>query len=251
MIRTLTYRAETIISDVYEQREEKEHIKTALGRCGYPDWAFHKASQRKSDTETETPTENRGQSGQKPARVNLPYVCGISERIKKVLQEHKISASLKPTNQLRSMLVNVKDKTPRDKRSHLVYGFQCPDKDCDHTYVGETQQALKKRMSQHRRPSPDDQPDSAIYTHLSTSGHSFSDKDVIILDTEERWHARGVKEAIWDRVENPTLNKVGGLRFKLSHTWNRALRDIPSRLNQHPQQLSHTSRSNTTTQDLQ
>ena len=117
--------------------------------------------------------------------------------------------------------------------------------------MGETQQALKKRMSQHRRPAPDNTPDSAIYTHLSTSGHSFSDKDVIILDTEERWHARGVKEAIWDRVENPTLNKVGGLRFKLSHTWNRALRDIPSRLNQHPQQLSHTSRSNTTTQDLQ
>ena len=145
-------------------------------------------------TITETPTENRGQSGQKSARVNLPYVCGISERIKKVLQEHRICASLKPTNQLRSMLVNVKDKTPRDKRSHLVYGFQCPEKDCDHTYVGETQQALKKRMSQHRRPAPDNTPDSAIYTHLSTSGHSFRDKDVVILDTEERWHERGVKE---------------------------------------------------------
>ena len=44
------------------------------------------------------------------------------------------------------------------------------------------------------------------------------------------WHRRGVKEAIWERVENPSLNKKGGLRHALSHTWDRAVNLIDSRL---------------------
>ena len=31
-------------------------------------------------------------------------------------------------------------------------------------------------------------------------------------------------------VEQPSLNKKGGLRFLLSHAWDRALKDIPRRL---------------------
>ena len=131
-------------------------------------------------------------------------------------------------------MVGVKDKTPRDKQSHLVYGVRYPNKNCGQTYVGETQQAIKKCMNQHCKPSPGEQYDSTIFTHLSQYGHSFSDRDVKVLDKEERWHERGVKEAIWERVEKPRLNKPGELRFKLSHTWDRALREIPSRLSADP-----------------
>ena len=53
---------------------------------------------------------------------------------------------------------------------------------------------------------------------------------MVILDREEEWFRRGVKEAIWERVENPTLNKRGGLRFQLSHAWNIAIKKIPCRL---------------------
>ena len=31
-------------------------------------------------------------------------------------------------------------------------------------------------------------------------------------------------------VEDPTLNRKGGLRFSLSHTWDRALSSVPRRL---------------------
>ena len=44
------------------------------------------------------------------------------------------------------------------------------------------------------------------------------------------WVIRGIKEAVWERVKGPSLNKKGGLRFVLSHTWDRALRDVPSQL---------------------
>ena len=34
---------------------------------------------------------------------------------------------------------------------------------------------------------------------------------------------RGVRKAIWEQLEKPSLNKHGGLRFQLSHTWDQSL----------------------------
>ena len=127
--------------------------------------------------------------------------------------------------------MHVKDRVSKEKQRNLVYGIRCTQTDCEDFYVGETQQSLRARMNQHRRPSSSTCiPDSAVYTHISSSKHSFETKDVIILDKESRWFERGVKEAIWERVESPSLNKKGGLRFNLSHAWDRAIQKIPSRL---------------------
>ena len=79
----------------------------------------------------------------------------------------------------------------------MVYCIKCNDEKCKDLYVGETSQPLKKRMYQHRRGSTSTSgPDAAVHTHLEESGHHFSVKDVIILDREERWYERGVREAI-------------------------------------------------------
>ncbi|KAI8501946.1 hypothetical protein Bbelb_203580 [Branchiostoma belcheri] len=40
-----------------------------------------------------------------------------------------------------------------------------------------------------------------------------------IADRETRWWERGVKEAIYERMYNPTRNREGGLRVDLSGTW--------------------------------
>ena len=55
--------------------------------------------------------------------------------------------------------------------------------------------------------------------HISVTGHQFEDKEVIILDKETNWLERGVKEAIYERIEAPSLNKRGGLQFALSRRW--------------------------------
>ena len=114
---------------------------------------------------------------------------------------------------------------PRDKKSNLVYGFKCPSDQCGNSCVGETKQALKVRLYQHRNPSSGDQPDSAIYTHMRGSGHTFKNSDVLILDSENRWHERGVKEAIYEWIEKPFMTTK--LRFKLSHAWDPVLTTMP------------------------
>ena len=47
VVRTLHYRADTIISGTEEIAKEKDHIKSSLKNCGYPDWAFLKATKKK------------------------------------------------------------------------------------------------------------------------------------------------------------------------------------------------------------
>ena len=227
VIRNLNYRADTVITSVEEQRLEKQHVVAALKKCGYPGWAFHKAKKSKEDSLTAT----RGATapvGSKQTFVTIPYVATLSDRLKRTFKSFNIQASCKPYNTLRQQLVNVKDKMPREKKSNLVYGYKCPSDQCGKNYVGETKQALKSRLYQHRNPSYGDQFDSAIYTHISESGHKFQNSDVLILDSETRWHERGIKEAIYERIEKPSLTTK--LRFKLSHAWDPVLSTIPRRL---------------------
>ena len=127
--------------------------------------------------------------------------------------------------------MHVKDKTPKDKLSNLVYGITCGDEDCTETYVGETKQALKARMRQHRKPNILEAQNSVVFNHLVKENHTFDiDNDVTILDREADWRRRGIKEAIYERIENPTLNRRGGLRFNLPHSWDVVLKGVPRRL---------------------
>ncbi|XP_068684969.1 uncharacterized protein [Montipora foliosa] len=231
VISTLEHRANVVISETAEREKEKAHIKSSLRKCGYPEWAFQKAGGRNRQTNN-TDQGDKGQGRTTRANITIPYVAGISEKIKNAFKAHGISTCYKPWNTLRQKLVRVKDSVPKAKRANkiIVYGVKCEDKDCQERYVGETQQYRGPRMNQHRGPRSNPPQTSAVYTHLNFTGHAFTLTDVVVLDREEHWHRRGVKEAIWERVENPSLKRKGGLRHSLSHTWDRTVRLIGSHL---------------------
>ena len=89
-----------------------------------------------------------------------------------------------------------------------------------------TSQPLRKRFQQHTSGSSV----SAVFDHLKASGHKTDLEEVNIIDRETRWFERGVKEAIWVRAENPSLNRSGGVRIKLSHAWDRTITALPRKL---------------------
>ncbi|KAI8484071.1 hypothetical protein Bbelb_381890 [Branchiostoma belcheri] len=104
--------------------------------------------------------------------------------------------------------------------AHIV---TCEEPNCNDTYIGETSQPLKGRYKQHCRATASGY-SSAIYHHTKhNQGHSFKLEATDILDREPRWCERGVKEAIYERIYKPTLNRKGGLRIELSSTWDTAL----------------------------
>ena len=112
-----------------------------------------------------------------------------------------------------------KDKTDKLKKTGVVYKLQC--KECPETYIGETVRKAKARIQEHRRPSMTEK--SAMAHHIIYNKHQLEIKDSKILDQESNWTKREIKEAIYIRKQQPSLNRDGG-RHNLSRAWDTLLR---------------------------
>ena len=102
----------------------------------------------------------------------------------------------------------------------------CGDKDCSESYVGEAKQALKTKVNQYPKPSTNEAQNSAVFLHIKDTDHSFNILDATILDKEEQCHLRGIKEAIWERVEEPSLNLAGTQRRSCPKVGSTSIRFI-------------------------
>ena len=195
-------------------RVAPEKDQCALHKCGYPNWAFERAKRTKADKTSKDPAVANPPETTKKTFITIPYCARVSEGVKKICKLFDIATEFKLVNKLRGQLAHAKDKPLKDKQSKFVYGYKCTEPGCSESYIGETKQSLKARIDQHRCPSSSDcQPDSAVYAHARSTGHQIDPEEVIILDREERWFERGDRETIWERIEQPSLNKRGGLRF--------------------------------------
>ncbi|XP_076748497.1 uncharacterized protein LOC112431314 isoform X3 [Maylandia zebra] len=133
----------------------------------------------------------------------IPYVAGVSEKLRRVFSKYDIPVYFRPSNTLRQKLVHPKDKTPKHKLNNVVYAVQCSE-ECPDFYIGETKQPLHKHMAQHRRATSTGQ-DSAVHLHLKDKGQSLR------MPMFTFWTDGGVKEAIYVHCERPSLNRGGGL----------------------------------------
>ena len=146
----------------------------------------------------------------------VPYVQGLSEKLENVFREHGVAVAHKPFNTLRSQLVRVKDKTPDLKKCGVIYQVDCPR--CDEFYIGETERTLGTRLKEHQTAS--DKP-TAVREHTERTGHQVQDKDISVLDREDQWHRRRIREAVRIRRFQPGLNRDDG--YKLAHVYDQLL----------------------------
>ena len=109
VIRTLQHRADNVPTSTQARNKEHKHLREALTTCGYPSWAFVKTA-----TVARKNTKKDGEEKKKTRRNNIviPYVSGISEKIRRVFNKHHIPVYFKPSNTLRQKLVHPKDRTP-------------------------------------------------------------------------------------------------------------------------------------------
>ena len=126
----------------------------------------------------------------------------------------------KPSNTLRQLLVRPKDPVGKEKVVGPVYKIECDS--CEATYIGETERSLKARFSEHRRPSSIN---SEVSRHINvdSTDHAVTLDKTKVLAVEPKWFERGVKEAIYIRAYEPSLNKDGG-RYNLPPIWNNVIR---------------------------
>ena len=112
--------------------------------------------------------------------------------------------------------VGPKDKDPMVNQSGAIYWYQCGDQGCDEEYIGETSGTFGERYKEHLKAP------SAIHHHSIQTGHTTNQNNFQIVGREGHNLARNIKESIYIRVNNPSLNNNIG-KFNLSHIWDRVL----------------------------
>ena len=150
----------------------------------------------------------------------VPYSQGISEGIKNICLRYGIQVHFKGGATIKNLLVSPKNKDSITKKSSVIYWFKCDKIHCEEEYIGESSRTFGERYGEHlKAPSP-------IYEHQNNTGHTISVENFKIIGKEGHNMARTVKEAMYIRVNNPTLNRNIG-KYNLPHLWDKILHSIP------------------------
>ena len=151
----------------------------------------------------------------------VPYAKGLSESLKNVYRKHGVQVHFKGGNTIKSLLMAPKDKDPITKKRSIICRYKYDKVECDDEYIGESSRTFGERFKEHlKAPSP-------IYNHnhFNITGHSITIDNFSIVGREDQNLIRPIKEAIYVRVNNPSLNKNID-KYHLPHIWDEVLFNI-------------------------
>ena len=86
----------------------------------------------------------------------------------------------------------------------------------DEKYTGVSSRTFGERFKEHQKAS------SPIYDHSNTTGHTVTIENFHIVGRENQNPIRTIKEALYIRVNNPSLNRNIG-KYHLPHIWDEVL----------------------------
>ncbi|CAH1267006.1 Hypp3654 [Branchiostoma lanceolatum] len=218
IVRTLMHRADTLIEDPTLRAVEKEKVREALRHCGYPEWALKEGdnSSRKNATKDHNPQNKERRA---TSFAVLPYIKGVSERLKRAYAKHNVSLFSKPGYTLRNALVRPKDPLVPSERCGVIYKISCEQ--CGEVYVGETERSLGERTEEHQKSVDCSDGISALSQHELKTKHRITNgpiPDIIeIIDLESRNSHRKIKEAVHIQLERAGMNRTGGWELPKSY----------------------------------
>ena len=139
--------------------------------------------------------------------------------IKKTYSKYLVQVHFKGGPTIKDLLMTPKVKNPILKKSGFIYRYKCDRVDCDEEYIGESARTFAERFKEHlKAPSP-------IYDHYNTYGHTVTIDNFSIVGREDKNLIRTIKEALYIRINNPSLNRNIG-KYHMPHIWDEALLNI-------------------------
>ena len=144
--------------------------------------------------------------------LNVPAVNEVMHDINSdhVWCIHGVQVYFKGGMTITNLLMAPQDKDPILKKSGVIYRYKCDRVECDEEYIGESSRTFGERFKEHlKAPSP-------IYDHSNTSGHTVTRDNFSIVGREDQDLIRTIKEALYIRVNNPSLNRNIG-KYHLPH----------------------------------
>ena len=196
IIRTLCSRALDICNKPDDLKLELNNIKNDLHQNGYPEKLIDKTFNSLRDHRIRHTDSKTNQSS---GFLTIPYVKGISERIRKIARNYNIKTAFKSNNTLRSLLTKTKPEES-DLNKECVYQVPC---ECGESYVGETKRPLAVRIKEHQKHTRlGETTRSGIAEHVWTNQHRIKWSETKVLYKEQHWRKRKFVETAF--IENNT-----------------------------------------------
>ena len=219
VINTIRHRAKTVCSNS-QLRKDEDHLNKVLRRCKYPMWALNRANIILNKKKNKKGTSKNSNNSSKKPYIVVPYIQGMSDSCKNICRKHEVEMYFKGGSTIKDLLVHPMDKDNILQKCGVIYRYRCGRVDCDEEYIGESGRTFGERFREHMRaPSP-------ILDHHNITGHEVSLDNFSIVGREDQNIAKTIKEAIWIRVNDPSLNRNIG-KFQLPHIWDKVLVKSP------------------------
>ncbi|MDA8010421.1 MAG: reverse transcriptase domain-containing protein, partial [Alphaproteobacteria bacterium] len=174
-------------------QQEMDHLNQVFQANGFPENLV-----KKTLTTLPSPlpgtTDSQQQPEDAPKILCTPYIRGLSEKIEKVCAPLGVKPVFRPKKTLKKELMQVKNRTPEQKQTGVVYEIPC--KDCPEVYVGETKRTLKVRLSEHKQAVKRGDPKNGIAVHVHKTNHCINWDGATVQRRAEGFWQRRTVEAI-------------------------------------------------------
>ena len=163
--------------------------------------------------------------------VLIPYTHGLAGSFKNTCGKYGIQTYFKGNTTIKQVLMKPKDQDPKDKKSGVIYSFQCNHIACNDKYMGRQQGLLgKDARSTLSNPLP------FMHTYKKTGHNTHRDKfqhhrqrgpgagqDHQGIHLHKGKQSNSISKTFGN---NPTLYQNIG-KYNLSHIWDRVLFNTP------------------------
>ncbi|KAJ8942278.1 hypothetical protein NQ318_005595 [Aromia moschata] len=149
----------------------------------------------------------------------LPYVAGVTDKLKKTLSKKNIGVRFRTVKKIQQVLSSNKDPVHR-LLTKGVYELKCT---CGKSYIGQTGRSIQCRIKEHQRHIRLGNIDkSAIAEHVHTNeNHKIDYENIRVLDKTTRYYPRIIRESLEIMKNNNNFNREDG--YRLSNTWRLAI----------------------------
>ena len=96
-------------------------------------------------TTSNTPSEKEPATG----FAVIPYIHGVTEPIKRILNSHNVYVAQKPFQTLGHIFAKPKDPITNEQLTDGFYSIPCNG--CDHKFIGQTRRQFGTRLKEHQR----------------------------------------------------------------------------------------------------
>ena len=220
VVSSLFNRAYSIITNKDDLYKENARIKQALKENGYRESIINKIFRRITNNHSLPQSQQLTQATdiqeeEIKTSINLPYIEGTSEKLRRILRSHKIRSTFYTEMTLRKLLCKPKDRVPTEDKNNIVYEIDCSN--CQAVYFGKSKRSLKSRSDEHKRSVRNcDCDKNEIAKHCWEADLNFNWDQKKVIDRESRLIPRKIKETIHS-LKNP--NRINKISYMLPEIW--------------------------------